>query len=565
MGAFQRNDKDGIADDMDARLRALPAPRRAPHPEGRHALGRRAADVRDGPGAARAAAPAAARRAVDGTRAGARRAHLRGDRRDQPAGHDGAAGRAERAHGARDRAPRLRARNRRASRSPTPPRRCAATRPCARPTSARTEPQPHTPRRIDLSARWASSASCVAQMTAARETRAALTSRSATSAALSWSSRAVGSSSSTTSGWRASARAIATRWRSPAERRSAARSMQSARPSRSSQARASGSWSGRRPPSLQLERRARVFSSAVANGTSPGSWPTQPTWSRRCAASSSRSSPASSTPGDRRPSRRRAARARRCRCRSVVLPEPERPSTATSLPRAKLGVEPVQHAVRGARPRRSSSRRRAARRRDLAAGAPPPVRPRRHAARRSVPSPARPPRPHRRASSRVAPIPACVAGALGQPHPAATADTRRAAAAQHLAADAAVAHVHDAVGELRRRLVMADDDQRRPARARRARRAAGRRRARCPRRARRPARRRAAARARGRAQRSGDALLLPARERRRADRRPGPARPTRSSRASAWRRRSRGMARRQSASGSATFSAQESAGESARA
>ncbi len=60
--------------------------------------------------------------------------------------------------------------------------------------------------------------------------------------------------------------------------------------------------------------------------------------------------------------------------------------------------------------------------------------------------------------------PGLVARALGQPHPAAPRHHEAvAAAAQHLAADAAVADVHDAVGELRRGLVVADDDERRPA------------------------------------------------------------------------------------------------------
>ncbi len=86
MGAFQRIGQGGDRRGPRARLRSLPAPRRATLAEGRHALGRRAADVRDGPGAARAAAPAAAGRALDGSRARARGAHIRGHRRDQPQG-----------------------------------------------------------------------------------------------------------------------------------------------------------------------------------------------------------------------------------------------------------------------------------------------------------------------------------------------------------------------------------------------------------------------------------------------------------------------------------------------
>ena len=49
MGAFQRTDRAEIKEDLERVYHALPAPERAQDPEGRDALGRRAADGRDGP------------------------------------------------------------------------------------------------------------------------------------------------------------------------------------------------------------------------------------------------------------------------------------------------------------------------------------------------------------------------------------------------------------------------------------------------------------------------------------------------------------------------------------
>ena len=63
--------------------RAVPAAAGAHRPEGRHHVRRRAADARGGQGAARQPDAAAARRAVDGARAGAGRPDLR-DRADDP-------------------------------------------------------------------------------------------------------------------------------------------------------------------------------------------------------------------------------------------------------------------------------------------------------------------------------------------------------------------------------------------------------------------------------------------------------------------------------------------------
>src|SRR5437879_3646878 len=92
------------------RLRALPGAPRAPHAARRLAVRRRAADARHRPGAHGATRPAAARRAVAGTRATDRRDHLRGDR-GQPARApaDHPARRAARRRGARALRSRLRA------------------------------------------------------------------------------------------------------------------------------------------------------------------------------------------------------------------------------------------------------------------------------------------------------------------------------------------------------------------------------------------------------------------------------------------------------------------------
>ena len=94
------------------RLRALPAARRAEAAEGRDAVGRRAADVRDGPRADGAAEAAAARRAVDGAGADLRREDLRDRRARSTRRGRRPARRAERADGARRGQPRLRARDR---------------------------------------------------------------------------------------------------------------------------------------------------------------------------------------------------------------------------------------------------------------------------------------------------------------------------------------------------------------------------------------------------------------------------------------------------------------------
>ena len=94
------------------RLHALPAPARAPPPARGHALGRRAADGRDGPRADVAAEAAADGRAVDGPRADPRRAELRDHPAGARVGRRDPGRRAERERLARDRRPRLRAADR---------------------------------------------------------------------------------------------------------------------------------------------------------------------------------------------------------------------------------------------------------------------------------------------------------------------------------------------------------------------------------------------------------------------------------------------------------------------
>ena len=83
MGAFRFKTVDQA--DLERVLELFPRLQGAVQAAGRHAVRRRAADARDRPGADGQAAPAAARRAVDGPGAADRRADLRDRPRDQPA------------------------------------------------------------------------------------------------------------------------------------------------------------------------------------------------------------------------------------------------------------------------------------------------------------------------------------------------------------------------------------------------------------------------------------------------------------------------------------------------
>ena len=112
---------------------------RADGPAGRDAVGRRAADARDRPRAHVATAGAAARRAVARSRPDPRPADLRDHPRDQGAGHDDPARRAERAPGAVDRRPRLRPPDRPGRPVRARPPTCARTRRSARRISGRSD------------------------------------------------------------------------------------------------------------------------------------------------------------------------------------------------------------------------------------------------------------------------------------------------------------------------------------------------------------------------------------------------------------------------------------------
>ena len=136
MGAYIRNDKAEIRRHR-ARLRAVSAAQGTAPADRGHAFGRRAADARDGACADVAAEAAAARRAIDGTRAAHGAESLRnrddglGRRRHDPAD------RAEREARPRGEPSRLRNGIRARSRSRARRRRCCTIPPSARPTSER--------------------------------------------------------------------------------------------------------------------------------------------------------------------------------------------------------------------------------------------------------------------------------------------------------------------------------------------------------------------------------------------------------------------------------------------
>ena len=227
------------------------------------------------------------------------------------------------------------------------------------------------------------------------------------------------------------------------------------------------------------------------------------------------------------------------------------------------GLEARQHGVWHGRRCRSPCRPRAARTRPRRR--PVPRRRRASIASRASPSPESATSPVVRPPARAPADAGLVAGALGQAHPAAAADDEPVGAAPHqLAADAPVAHVHDAVGELGGGLVVAHDHERRPAAGDHLPEQAVDACARCARRARPRARRPGAAQGRGRARRRPRRAAARRPRAPRAGRRrglPGPCRRAAPERAPAVRCTETPP----SARGSATLSAQESAGERARA
>ena len=140
MGAYTRRDRAGDRRGPRPGARAVPAAAGAAQAGRRHAVRRRAADARGRPGADEPAEAAAARRAVDGPGADADPADLRHHHGDQPAGHHGAAGRAERPAGAVPGAPGVRAGDRADRQEGHRRRNCCTTRRSRRRTSAWPEP-----------------------------------------------------------------------------------------------------------------------------------------------------------------------------------------------------------------------------------------------------------------------------------------------------------------------------------------------------------------------------------------------------------------------------------------
>src|SRR5262249_52532109 len=108
VGAVLELEREGAPPGLRPRLRAFPAPVRAALAACRDAVGRRAADGRDGTGTDVPPAAPAHGRAVDGTCARARRAQLRDHPAGTRVGRRHARGRAECEHGALDRGSRLR-------------------------------------------------------------------------------------------------------------------------------------------------------------------------------------------------------------------------------------------------------------------------------------------------------------------------------------------------------------------------------------------------------------------------------------------------------------------------
>ncbi len=280
--------------------------------------------------------------------------------------------------------------------------------------------------------------------------------------AFAWSSRAVGSSASRSAGRAATARATATRSRWPLERSETRRPAAPARPTAASDSAARPAASS--ASTRRSERPSSTFSAAVRKGTSPASWLTSPTLSagsgpaRRgrgprppCPRTTTSPSVGRSSPASRR--------------RSVVLPEPDGPVTAVSLPPPKVAVSSAS-AVRAAAPSpyvRETSR--PPRRSASAAGAGPGSPPACASAGARAPAAAwrRMPCSCRRADA-CEPDPRPPEQLLREAEPAAATDDDRlvpAVGERGLLAHAAVADADDAIGDRRGLRVVADEHGRR--------------------------------------------------------------------------------------------------------
>ena len=195
--------------------------------------------------------------------------------------------------------------------------------------------------------------------------------------------------------------------------------------------------------------------------TSPGSWVTSATCSRRTAAEPARSRPSISRPWTSTcPSSGRSRPA--SRCRSVVLPLPDRPTTAVSVPDANEAETPESTGLRAPAKRLNTLRSSATVAPGVAAcswniaGGGSIERPVERVARQhELLLAALGMKPRRRAER--------LQQRVRQPHPARLGhDQRRADARASLLDHATVADVDQAVGDRRRRLVVADHERGRP-------------------------------------------------------------------------------------------------------
>ena len=191
------------------------------------------------------------------------------------------------------------------------------------------------------------SGSWVAQTIVAPCSCAAAASMRPTTAALTWSSREVGSSTRSRSGSHASARAMATRWRSPAERRATRCSSRCSRPKRESQVRRGLGGRLALADPAHRHRQRDVLGRPIGSRQGPpparprrrGGAGTPPPRSRRARRSPARARPPRPPLGCSIPASSR---------RTVLLPEPDRPVSAVIRARRERGAEPVEHDPRPA-------------------------------------------------------------------------------------------------------------------------------------------------------------------------------------------------------------------------
>ncbi len=161
-----------------------------------------------------------------------------------------------------------------------------------------------------------------------------------------WSRLPVGSSASTIAGDPASARAMATRCRSPPD--SCVGRDLSLWPSPTRSSAAAASWRRSAAGYPAYSRASATLANALWCSARKNCWNTNPMLAARSPASCRSSSPATSRPVTRtRPADGRSRVP--ARCSSVVLPDPDGPTTATSSPAATSRLTPSS-AVTGGEP-----------------------------------------------------------------------------------------------------------------------------------------------------------------------------------------------------------------------